>query len=629
MSVISLPAPAPTDAAGPQSGPAPAPLPGALHRYFSCLSDLTANPVRWDRNTYAALFSLLLLWAARFYSTWATWGTLSVDSGREMYVPAMLAQGKMLYRDVWYGYAPLAPYLNAFLFRSFGIHLNVLYWAGSLAALGCALLLFLSGRRLGSSLAGWTAGAILLMETFHAWHFSFPLAYSFSAVYGCLASCLFLWFAIHAGASARSRWMLGAATTAAVALLLKLEYGAACYATYALLAAVRAWRQRSAKRALMDLALCVPGVLACALVALWMLSIAGFAFITQENLASTWPGSFFMRTYGKAWLEKTGLAITGGALLQSLARTLFLAGVILEAYLLFWRKRFSARWILLQAALLAGLLAYVALALHGPPLDGLSAVLFPQDMVLYIAVVAVLAWRHDLLPMAVHLAFAALLALRTLLHTTPWGYSIYYNGPAVLMFLILMRPLVPRYGCSRRIVGRREFLLGLACLAVAALYSAKFSADSFDRVPLVTERGTVFVSSQVAENYRAAIRLMKQEAAAGRPVLSVPEDTSLYFLSGTEAPSRLYFFAPGMLVPGKMTRDVIREIDQKPLRYVLWSNRNFSDYGVSRFGTDFDQMLGEYLTSHYRRVGLLVPGSDLEWQTRFTLWERQVESQTR
>ena len=55
---------------------------------------------------------------------------------------------KMLYRDVWFLYGPAAPYFNSYLFRIFGLRLEVLYWAGSLSALACAVLLFLSGKQL-------------------------------------------------------------------------------------------------------------------------------------------------------------------------------------------------------------------------------------------------------------------------------------------------------------------------------------------------------------------------------------------------------------------------------------------------------------------------------------------------
>ena len=61
-----------------------------------------------------------------------------------MYVPAVLAEGRTLYREVWFPYPPAAPYFNSWLFRLFGTHLNTLYWAGCLAALGSAVFLFLS-----------------------------------------------------------------------------------------------------------------------------------------------------------------------------------------------------------------------------------------------------------------------------------------------------------------------------------------------------------------------------------------------------------------------------------------------------------------------------------------------------
>ena len=122
----------------------------------------------WSAGIWAALAALSLLWAINLYKTWGAWGTMSIDSGHEMYVPAMLAQGKQLYRDLWFMYGPGSPYINACLFRIFGIHLNVLYWAGSLSALGSAIFLFLTGIELSSPLAGWTAGAIVVIDVVDA-----------------------------------------------------------------------------------------------------------------------------------------------------------------------------------------------------------------------------------------------------------------------------------------------------------------------------------------------------------------------------------------------------------------------------------------------------------------------------
>src|SRR5579872_1070527 len=178
---------APSRAAASASAPQPASPPAFQ------LTALLGPRVPWNRTTLLALLALALLWSARAYSTWGAWGDLTVDCGREMYVPAVLAQGKTLYKDVYYNYAPAAPYLNSFLFRLFGVNLTVLYAAGSFAALASAVSLFLAGMELSSWIAGWTAAAVLLMQAFQPSFFSFPLPYSFASVYGCLAACLFLW----------------------------------------------------------------------------------------------------------------------------------------------------------------------------------------------------------------------------------------------------------------------------------------------------------------------------------------------------------------------------------------------------------------------------------------------------
>src|ERR1700688_4946742 len=85
----------------------------------------------WNISTVAALLLLIALWGVKLYTTWGAWGNLTVDSGHELYVPAMLAEGKQLYRDLWFPFGPGAPYFTSYLFRLFGERLNVLYWAGS------------------------------------------------------------------------------------------------------------------------------------------------------------------------------------------------------------------------------------------------------------------------------------------------------------------------------------------------------------------------------------------------------------------------------------------------------------------------------------------------------------------
>jgi hypothetical protein len=205
---------------------------------------------------------------------------------------------------------------------------------------------------------------------------------------------------------------------------------------------------------------------------------------------------------------------------------------------------------------------------------------------------------------------------------TPEGYPIYYNGPVILSFLWLLCLVIPRSGHSRAFVLVGEVVVCLACLTPVVLHARSAESVTKDFVPLTTERGTVRVSKHLAENYKAAIQFMKEKASLGQSVLSVPEDTSLYFLSSTYAPTRVFSFTPGVLAPGKMTDEMISEIDGKPVNFLIWSNRTFPEYGVPVFGRDFDVEVGEYLKSHYHPVGPLIKSNGNSWDWSAVVWER-------
>ena len=95
-----------------------------------------------------AVAMIVAFWAVLFWLTWGTWGSVTIDCFRDPYIAEEINRGKTLYLDLWYPYSPGAPYWNALLFRLFGNHLNVIYWAGSVSALLASLA---PSRRAGRS----------------------------------------------------------------------------------------------------------------------------------------------------------------------------------------------------------------------------------------------------------------------------------------------------------------------------------------------------------------------------------------------------------------------------------------------------------------------------------------------
>ena len=427
-------------------------------------------------------------------------------------------------------------------------------------------------------------------------------------------------------------WVCGAGILAAIALLLKFEFGGACYVTLAFLILARAHKRRSWRLFLKDLAATLPGLIFCGFAVRWMSSIGGFAFVTQENFQS-WPSSYFMRAYGKTWLAGTGLDLSGESLANVAQRIIAFLALVqgLQLMLTASGQRPPRRVIILRVALFLTALGY--LLVFPPRQNVIAAIFFPRDMVVYVAVVAVAAWVYfwrrpeseNGAAIALLCTLSLLIAVRILFKMLPIDYPVFFNGTVVLSFLLLTIALIPRSGHSRRFIAGTEAVICMACLSMAVLGFRSVVKQIPRPAWLTTERGSIRVSRQNAEQYRAAIEFMKEKAALGESVLSIPEDTSLYFLSGTHCPTRLTAFTPGMLSPGKMTDETIQQIERNHVRYLIWSNRLFSEYGVLRFGVDFDQAMGVYLTSHYRRVRPVSPHPAVLGEWNAYVWERRDE----
>jgi hypothetical protein len=601
-----------------------------LRHHLARLSEPLGPPVSWNQTTYIAFLTLVILWAIRVYTTWARWGDLTIDSGHEMYVPLVLSEGKMLYRDIWYMHGPLGPYFNSVLYHLFGIHLSVLYWAGSLTALACGVLLYVTGMQLSSWLVGWTVAAVTLIQAFQPSIFSFALPYSFDAAYGSLAACLFIFCAIRAVRTRHGWWTLGAASAAALALLGKLEIGVACYAALAVLIVVRVLVQRSWKNMAFDILSVLPGAVLCILVARWLISIKDVRFITEENIVS-WPGTFFMRNYGKQWLEQTGFALNRVTLGGAALRTALVALVLVSFYRWLHRLPSPAKSSFVRIGVLITGLAVLVYVLPWQAEVVFRRIFFPQDMVFYVALAGLIACWHFLRQpshhdpsMALLLTFSGQLAFRILFGMTPSGYPVYYNGPVLLGFLLLATALIPKDGRDSGFIFRAECLICFACLCAVVLHTVVLLPSAKDYVPLATERGMIRVPKEKADAYRLAIAFMKEKATHGEAVLSLPEDTSLYFFSETHCPTRLWFFGPGTLVPGRMTDELFAQMEH--VQYVLWSTRTFAETGFPNFGVDFDIPLGYYILSHYKFVRPLmplIPGKSVGWGWNAGIWQRK------
>jgi 4-amino-4-deoxy-L-arabinose transferase-like glycosyltransferase len=508
-----------------------------------------------------------------------------------MDVPARLAAGERLYRDVTYNYGPAAPWLNALALRAGGHRWLVLEAVGVALAAAVLVLLYRLTRRAGSplsALVSTTLAATFCLGAPHGGAFVFP--YSFANLYALAGSLLVL---LGYGSQRRGA-PLFAALGLALALAARPEVGAA---TAFLLLAAGA-RSRVDRRPRLGRAVLIVLGGGLAAVAIYAAAFAEIPWQTLErevpflHLGSLPPEwRYYYR--GAAGLLHPWMA----------ARTLAL-GLALDALLLavcaFTARR---RMVLVLTALTAALAAW-AFFVSG---DELPPLLFPLPLIAPLAA-AVVFVRRPFGPRErdrfLLFALAAVMASRVLFHLRLGAEMSAFAAPALPCALATAAILgldVPARRCSAPAAFRRP--LAAALLLLGGLFLAQLARAGADPrlVRLNTPAGALRLRAGEAAAVDGTLRFLAAQARAGDSLASFPEGGFFNFVSGHRNPLRETLLLPGGLdAAGEAA--VVTRLDRERPAFLLLCHRPTAEFGTGPFGKGYAVGLWREVEERYVEV---------------------------
>ena len=561
-----------------------------------------------DRIAQVALF---LVMAFLCGITWHKWGALTVDCGREMYVPAAISQGKRLYFDLWYPYGPLVAYRNAALLRVLGVDLSVLYANGIALVTITAVTLYSLSRTFLPVWMGFTVVFVFLVQAFQLSHFNYVLPYSYPAAFGAMFSTVLLWLLVRDCFEERRWRIVAAGLIAGLALLTKIEFGLAAYGFLTCALAVRAACARSVGKFARDAVLCAPGFLLCVGVYGLLVAASSFAFIFEENIPVA-PHSYFVSTFGKLWAQNLGFTTNPSILIKSALGGLFGAGQLLVALWLASVSRTARRTLV---GLAIGMCVFHLVVTSAdqalgvaPPwiLTQVAPFYFFNRGLLWLSVVLLLLtvpawWRsgRSSRDSAVLLLAVSSLAVgcRVLTAMAPTEYPIFYDTTAYLAWLVALYAL-SRYLPVQPPAPVWKGLSALSCCGVASITLLYYPVQ--ERTFLISSpRGSLYTDQRTGEAFTKVLAFLESAKSRSEHFAVMPEDTSLYYFSATLAPSRWYDLTPGVLPPGAATSRYLDELDRAQVKYVVLSDRSTPAYRVPIFGADYDQPIYQWLQQNF------------------------------
>lgn len=552
-----------------------------------------------------AIAGLLLLFALLAGLSWRAWGVPSVDAGHELNVANVLASGGHPYSDIRYFYGPVGLYALGGAFAVFGASFTTAFAFGLLQAAAIVAVFYALARQLLSVVPAAIATAIVAAIGFSGTAFNFVLPHTNSATFGILFLLLMLL------GLKRERLLLAGLAAGVVGLTRPEFVAVAGLAGLAYLVGVgRQHGVRAALRVLLPLAL--PAIVVAGGVLALLASSVGVERLFAENL---WPVDF-LRIAGfnsqHSWAPRD---------LESLAATIARAGVYctmlaaaIGAALLYARAsdlkgRLLALWPLPAAAIALLILdaAWKKLGVWTPAqaavqheathlLIGMSWL--PALGFAACAVVGIRllrgdgplisdSWGFDL---ALVVAAAALGARAYDAFTAEASYAPYYAAPLVLLLAVLHDRLSRRFPEARTALyaALAAVAIGLAAYAQIALYPDSSAA-------VYTKRGSFLTTPASAPVVQETIDYIDAHTPPSEPVLAVPSDSGLNFMTDRAAPLYDAMFLPGLLDSRQDEREAIARLEAEHVRYAVIENRRYVGYRFERFGGDYNRMFASWI----------------------------------
>ena len=171
---------------------------------------------------------LVILWILSLVALLTFVGHYSgilIDFGREVYYPEQILNGKILYKDLFNIYGPLAYQFNAILYKLFGAKLSTLYGVGCCCSIAIVSGIYLIAQKFLSKFLSFCVGFFTIAVGITAtciFNFHFP--YSWAVVYGLILFLFSLYFLLKYCDDKNSKNLCISSILAGIAITCKYDF---------------------------------------------------------------------------------------------------------------------------------------------------------------------------------------------------------------------------------------------------------------------------------------------------------------------------------------------------------------------------------------------------------------------
>jgi 4-amino-4-deoxy-L-arabinose transferase-like glycosyltransferase len=547
--------------------------------------------------------------------SWQKWQDLIVDFGQQAYVPWQLAEGQVLYRDIFYIYGPLSAYTHALLFKIFGSGILVLAGFNLILIAILTIILYRLLRDLSDSDTALLAClTFLLVFAFGQYklggNYNFVCAYVYELPHGIFLSFLTLLKLKEYLECSTSKNLGTLGLLTGLVFLTKPEVFLAL--SVALSAGLTlTWYLKFRNVDLRSLVLFFVGFI-----------LPGLSFIIYFSFHM--PLAKAAQTIFNAWIFLLNSDLRALPLYKWIMgfndpwgnlSTMMLYAVVLASILILifivnrtWDSRIR-KYLLGSSALMFALIALgIYVTPHIPWLTlGRPLPFFMLLLFIYLSIRifknqskiesrSITQWTLVL--------FALILLMKILLNAHVYHYGFVLALPATLVLVLFLAYELPL--CVRRVLGDSKFYRFAMCALILIVvgnhawmttltyqmkdYSVSSGKDEvIDYHPAFTPRGKVM---------NMTLSYIDQNLAPDQEFATFPDGIMLNYLARRRSPIADITLNPGVWI---LVGDdaVLDRLKQSSPPYIVYMDREFPYFGYNHFGKDYAQKIHAWIQTHY------------------------------
>jgi len=567
--------------------------------------------------------SLCILSAIGFFMlfvSWRRWSLIILDFGRELYIPWKLSMGGVLYRDIYVDhYGPFSPYLNAFLFKMFGVNIMTLAFfnMGVVIIITYCICRFFR-HTTNSVTATMTAATFLSIFAFKFPNYNYITPYAYALTHGIALSFFSILAFYQYIKKQNTFWVVIIGLLIGTIFLTKLEVFFASIAAIGTGFIVLWHVEQFSLRKIMK----VSAVLFFSLLLPTAVFTVYFSFFMpfQEALLSIltqYRQLFETEVTSNAFY----LAATGrDASSFYLGKILLVTGWYVLLFLLIWSvarlvERISSTYYRMIIMIVAASAFFLLHFMNGVPWNWRD-IRIPFAFQVVVAVMGILygitIWKSrkdkgkalSTLPMLVFIIFAFVMVLKMILRVRIVDYGFALTMPAALVVVAGLVYHVPRLVAKN--AQSTTFIRALSIILVAMYLVLEIGmiSDTYliRNYPIDTGKERIITFDAVLSNEGPIIdetlKKINETIKPNENFLVIPEGILLNYLTGRENPSPYTSFLLGDLVMHHEEKMVKRLSRQLP-DYVILIDRSVGEWGFKKFGVDTGAKISEWVIKNY------------------------------